>query len=61
VPLTASRIRFGTKVCLTNKQWKDIAAKNMLVNSAGEIVMRPVGPSAAGAFPVTTVERSPPL
>ena len=61
VPLTASHIRFGPKVCLTNQQWKDIAAKNMLVDSAGDIVMRPVGPSADGAFPVTTVNRSPPL
>lgn len=61
VPLTASRIRFGPKVCLTNQQWKDIAAKNMLVNSSGEIVMRPVGPAADGAFPITTVESSPPL
>jgi len=61
VPLTASHIRFGPKVCLINQQWKDIAAKNMLVDSAGDIVRRPVGPSADGAFPVTTVNRSPPL
>src|SRR5690242_16929513 len=25
VPLTATRIRFGPKVCLTNHQWKEIA------------------------------------
>ena len=61
VPLTATHIRFGPKVCLANKQWKEIAEKNMVVNSAGEILMRPVGPSGDGAFPVTTVERSPPL
>jgi len=61
VPLTATHIRFGPKVCLTNQQWKDIADKNMVVNSNGEIVMRPIGPSADGAFPITTVERSPPL
>ena len=61
VPLTATHIRFGPKVCLANKQWKEIAEKNMVVNSAGEILMRPIGPSGDGAFPVTTVERSPPL
>jgi hypothetical protein len=61
VPLTATHIRFGPKVCLTNQQCKDIADKNMVVNSNGEIVMRPIGPSADGAFPITTVERSPPL
>jgi hypothetical protein len=61
VPLTATHIRFGPKVCLANKQWKEIAEKNMEVNSAGEIVMRPIGPSGDGAFPITTVNRSPPL
>jgi hypothetical protein len=61
VPLTVSRIRFGPKVCLTNQQWKDIAEKKMVVNSAGEIVMRPIGPIGDGAFPVTTVEISPPM
>src|SRR3569832_424390 len=61
VPLTATHIRFGPKVCLANKQWKEIAEKNMVGNSAGEILMRPIGPSGDGAFPVTTVERSPPL
>ncbi|HWU54902.1 MAG TPA: hypothetical protein VN175_05320, partial [Rhizomicrobium sp.] len=61
VPLTATHLRFGPVVCLANKQWKEIAEKNMVVNSAGEIVRRPVGPSADGAFPVTTVEMSPPL
>jgi len=61
VPLTATRIRFGPKVCLTNQQWKDIAAKNMMVDSNGDILMRPVGPSADGAFPLATVNRSPPL
>jgi hypothetical protein len=61
VPLTATHIRFGPKVCLANKQWKEIAEKNMLVDSNGEIVMRPIGPSADGAYPVTTVNRSPPL
>ncbi|MEO8301631.1 MAG: hypothetical protein ABI608_07550 [Rhizomicrobium sp.] len=61
VPLTATRTRFGPQVCLTNQQWKEIAAKRMFVNTAGEIVMRPVGPPADGAFPVSNVERSPPL
>jgi hypothetical protein len=61
VPLTASHIRFGPKVCLANKQWKEIADKNMMVDVNGEIVMRPIGPSADGAYPVTTVNRSPPL
>ena len=61
VPLTATRIKFGPKVCLTNQQWKDIAAKNMVVDSNGDILKRPVGPSADGAFPRATVNRSPPL
>ena len=61
VPLTANRIKFGPRVCLTNGQWKDIATKHMMVNSAGEILMRPMGPAADGAFPVTKIERSPPL
>lgn len=61
VPLTATHVRFGPKVCLANKQWKEIADKNMVVNSAGDILMRPVGPSGDGAFPVTNVDRSPPL
>ena len=60
VPLTVNHIRFGPQVCLTNQQWKDIAAKNMSVNTAGEIVRRPVGPSSDGAFPLATVERSLP-
>jgi hypothetical protein len=59
--LTATRNKFGPRVCLTNGQWKEIATKQMVVNSAGEILMRPVGPAADGAFPVTTVERMPPL
>jgi hypothetical protein len=61
VPLTATRIRFGPKVCLANKQWKEIAEKNMIVDSNGEILMRPIGPAADGAFPITSVNRSPPL
>jgi hypothetical protein len=61
VSLTATRIRFGPQVCLTNAQWKDIAAKNMFVTTMGDIVIRHIGPPADGAFPVTTVERGPPL
>ena len=61
VPLTVNRLRFGPRVCMTNGQWKDIATKHMMVNSAGEILMRPTGPVADGAWPVTSVERSPPL
>ena len=61
VPLTATRVRFGPKVCLANKQWKEIAEKNMMVDSNGEILMRPAGPGADGAFPITSVNRSPPL
>jgi hypothetical protein len=61
VPLTASRVRFGPEVCQTNQQWKDIAAKGMVVNALGEIVMRPVGPAADGALPISSVNRSPAL
>jgi hypothetical protein len=61
VARTASRTSFGPEVCLTNQQWKNIATKGMSVNSFGEIVMRPVGPTGNSAFPVTSVERSPAL
>jgi len=61
VPLTASHIRFGPKVCLTNGQWKEIADKKMVVNSAGEVLMRPVGPVGDGAYPRASVNQSPPL
>lgn len=61
VARTASRTSFGPRVCLTNQQWKSIAAKGMSVDSVGDIVMRPVGPTGDGAFPVTSVERSPAL
>ena len=61
VPLTVSHVRFGPKVCLTNQQWKDIAAKRMEVDSSGEIVMKPVGPGNDGAIPVARVNQTPPL
>ena len=61
VPLTANRMKTGPRVCLTNGQWKDIADKYMVVDSGGEILMRPTGPVAAGALPMTRVERGPPL
>ncbi len=60
VPLTASRVKFGPEVCLTNQQWKDIAAKSMTVDVNGNIVMRPVGPASDGAFPIASVNSSPP-
>ena len=62
VALTASRTRHGPEVCLTNQQWKNLAARQLRVNSAGEIVSaRPNGPVAMGAIPYAVVERSPPL
>ena len=61
IPRTASRTSFGPQVCLTNGQWKEIAAKGMSVNINGEVVMRPVGPAGDGAFPVTSVDRGPPV
>ena len=62
VALTASRTRRGPEVCLTNHQWKDLAARQLRVNSAGQIVSaRATGPVAQGAIPVTAVEQSPPL
>ena len=60
-PRTASRTSFGPLVCLTNGQWKEIAAKGMSVNINGEVVMRPVGPAGDGAFPVTSVDKGPPI
>lgn len=62
VPLTASRTRRGPEVCLTNGQWKSIAAKQQRVNEAGEIVSaRQEGPGAHGAIPILSVNQSPPL
>lgn len=61
VPLTATRVRFGPKVCLTNAQWKSIAEKNMMVTAMGDIVIKHVGPPADGAFPVASVNQGPPL
>ena len=60
-PRTASRTSFGPQVCLTNGQWKEIAAKGMSVDINGDVVMRPVGPAGDGAFPVTAVDRGPPV
>jgi hypothetical protein len=60
--LTASRTRHGPEVCLTNHEWKDLAAKQLRVDSAGNIVStRMIGPAAKGAIPVTAIETSPPL
>jgi hypothetical protein len=62
VALTASRTRFGPEVCLTNHQWKDLAAKQLRVNEAGKIVdARPTGPAAQGAIPIVSVNISPAL
>jgi hypothetical protein len=62
VPLTASRTRRGPEVCLTNGQWKDIAAKQLRVNEAGVVVSaRQTGPGANGAIPILSVDRSPAL
>ena len=61
MPLTASRLRFGPKVCLTNAQWKSIAEKNMVVTAMGDIVKQQHGPPADGAFPVASVNQGPPL
>ena len=61
VARTASRTSFGPQVCLTNGQWKEIAAKGMSVTVNGDVVMRPVGPAGDGAFPVTAVDRGPPV
>jgi hypothetical protein len=33
----------------------------MIVDASGEILMRPTGPIANGALPMTRVERGPPL
>jgi hypothetical protein len=60
--LTASRTRHGPEICLTNQQWKNLAAKQLRVNSAGQIVnARPTGPTGLGAIPFAVVEMSPPL
>ena len=61
IPRTASRISFGPQVCLTNGQWKEIADKGMSVDINGTVLKRPVGPAGDGAFPVTAVDRGPPV
>jgi len=61
IPRTASRTSFGPQVCLTNGQWKEIAAKGMSVDINGDVVMRPVGPAGDGAWPITAVDRGPPV
>jgi hypothetical protein len=61
IPRTASRTSFGPQVCLTNAQWKEIAAKGMSVDINGDVLMRPVGPAGDGAFPITSVDRGPPV
>jgi hypothetical protein len=61
IPRTASRTSFGPQVCLTNGQWKEIAAKHMSVDINGNVIMRPVGVVGDGAFPVTAVDRGPPV
>jgi hypothetical protein len=59
---TASRVRRGPEVCLTNRRWKDLAKNQQRVNSAGQIVStRMTGPAALGEIPVTAIESSPPL
>jgi hypothetical protein len=62
VALTSSRTRHGPEVCLTNHQWKGLAARQLRVDSAGQIVStRMTGPAAKGAIPVVAIEQSPPL
>jgi hypothetical protein len=62
VALTASRTRQGPEVCLTNHQWKELVAKQLRVNSAGQIVSgRMTGPAAQGVIPFVAVNQSPPL
>jgi len=61
VPLTANRMKTGPLICMTNGQWKSIADKHLVVDSGGEILMRPTGPITSGALPMTRVERGPPL
>jgi hypothetical protein len=60
--VTASRTRHGPEVCLTNRHWKELAAKQQRINSAGQIVStKMTGPAADGAIPYVNVESSPPL
>jgi hypothetical protein len=60
--LTSSRTRKGPEVCLTNRHWKDLAAKQQRINSAGQVVStRMTGPVADGAIPYANIESSPPL
>jgi hypothetical protein len=62
VELTASRTRRGPEVCLTNQEWKQLKAKELRVDSAGQIVSaRVIGAAARGAIPIVPVEASPPL
>jgi hypothetical protein len=61
---TASRTKHGPEVCLTNRYWKQLADKQMRVNSAGQLVSTKAnGPGGAGpgGIPEVMVESSPAL
>src|SRR5688572_29225641 len=55
---TASRVERGPMVCLTNKYWADLAAKEKRVNSRGQLVSTKVyGPtSRQDGIPVAAIE-----
>jgi hypothetical protein len=61
---TSSRVKKGPEVCLTNRYWKELAAKQLRVNNAGQLVStRANGPAGAGpdGIPEVTAEISPAL
>jgi hypothetical protein len=61
---TASRTKHGPEVCLTNHYWKELADKQLRVNSSGQLVStRANGPAGAGpgGIPEVAAEISPAL
>ena len=64
VTTTASRVRRGPEVCLTNRYWKQLAAEDKRVSSSGKIVSTKIygaGGTSSNGIPVVAAEISPPL
>jgi hypothetical protein len=64
VATTASRVRRGPEVCLTNRYWKQLAAEDKRVSSSGKVVSTKIygaGGTSSNGIPVVAAEISPPL
>ena len=64
VATTASRVKRGPEVCLTNRYWKQLAEENKRVSSSGKVVSTKIygaGGTSSNGIPVVAAELSPPL